>query len=603
MFEELASTTLLAVPLLPAAVGSVEPLYDLRTQLSGAEPSLRLVGVMNNSLPGGEPEPIDPYCPVRLGSLGVALQFALNPTAAGTSAFNAVAADGGTVFFTTNANRSDKNREECEGTTAFQAVSNNPPILYARLGGEKTVQVSAPVAADCASSAPCHSAAQAPAVFQGASDDGSRAFFATTQPLVTGDTDAGSDLYMAALGCPGGEAGCEPAQREVTSMTQVSHDQHAGEAAEVQGVVAVSQDGSHVYFVARGVLSERGAQPLGGGVQSQPVKGADNLYVYDAASRSTAFVADLCSSVGRSGEVEDQRCPQQSQSQVTPFDTGLWTISRKAQLNACSGGESSCEAGRFLVFDSAGRLVSGDTNQNLDVYRYDAQTGTLERVSIGEEGADSNGNGGNSDALIRAAEVYGHAAEAAGLKTRAVSDDGSRVVFTTPRRLSERAGAAVSSAYLWHQAAGEGGEGRLSLVSGAGFTEAVEDVVISPSGRDVFFVTAQGLVAQDSDGQVDVYDARIDGGFPPAPAERERCAGDACQGPLTNPAPLLVPGSVSQAAGGNLAAPPTTIPAASKPKPVKCRMGFTRKRNRCVRKKTRKAHKARTASHDRSAHR
>jgi hypothetical protein len=84
----------------------------------------------------------------------------------------------------------------------------------------------------------------------------------------------------------------------------------------------------------------------------------------------------------------------------------------------------------------------------------------------------------------------------------------------------------------------------------------VNSVVIASSGRDVFFATTQGLVPSDTDGQMDVYDARHLGGFPPAPVEAEPCSGDACQGPLTNPAPLLIPGSVSQAPGENLPPPP-----------------------------------------------
>ena len=95
----------------------------------------------------------------------------------------------------------------------------------------------------------------------------------------------------------------------------------------------------------------------------------------------------------------------------------------------------------------------------------------------------------------------------------------------------------------------------MSLVSTGSAVEPVEHVLISPSGRDIFFQTVQGIVPQDTDGAPDVYDARLGGGFPPPAAERQPCASDACQGALTNPAPLLVPGSVSQAPGGNLPAP------------------------------------------------
>jgi hypothetical protein len=105
----------------------------------------------------------------------------------------------------------------------------------------------------------------------------------------------------------------------------------------------------------------------------------------------------------------------------------------------------------------------------------------------------------------------------------------------------------------------------------------------------VFFTTVQGLAPQDGDGQYDVYDARMEPGFPPVPTEAEQCAGEACHGPLTNPAPLLVPGSVSQAPGGNFAAPapesPVSVTKAATKKTTKCRQGFARnKKGKCVHK-------------------
>ena len=115
--------------------------------------------------------------------------------------------------------------------------------------------------------------------FAGASEDGSRVFFTTAAPLSAEDTDSGNDLYMAQIGCPEGEPECAVSERVVTAMTQVSHAPGVGEAAEVQGVVAVAPDGSRAYFVARGVLSEA---PNAQGAFA--VKGADNLYVYDDAA-------------------------------------------------------------------------------------------------------------------------------------------------------------------------------------------------------------------------------------------------------------------------------------------------------------------------------
>jgi hypothetical protein len=127
----------------------------------------------------------------------------------------------------------------------------------------------------------------------------------------------------------------------------------------------------------------------------------------------------------------------------------------------------------------------------------------------------------------------------------------------------------------------------VSLISSGSSLTSDNQPVISPSGRDVFFLTTARLVRQDTDEVVDLYDARLGGGgFPAAPAERQPCSGDACQGPLTNPAPLLVPGSVPQAPGQNFAAPVSTTTVKPKPKskPARCKKGYVKKKGRCVKK-------------------
>jgi hypothetical protein len=72
----------------------------------------------------------------------------------------------------------------------------------------------------------------------------------------------------------------------------------------------------------------------------------------------------------------------------------------------------------------------------------------------------------------------------------------------------------------------------------------------SPSGNDVFMATAQALVPQDIDGAYDIYDARVDGGFPvstpPAP-----CTGESCKPPASSPEPTPVPGSSTFTGPGN----------------------------------------------------
>ena len=511
---------------------------------------------------------------------------------------NAIAAGGGEIFFTTHVLGSAK----CGSPDGNQ--------LFVRVGGSRTLEVSRPLessqpfggcgdggnAGEVPGEVPCPGAAsRAPVEFDGASEDGSRVFFATTAPLVGSDTS--SNLYMATIGCPAGAgAACaaagEAANTKVESLVQVSHDPNVGEAADVQGTVGLgpAADGSRVYFVARGVLTgapSAGAQGYGAhgeavsaGAVAQP--GADNLYVFDAETQATSFIADLCSGPGLSGELSDDACPLDlnegvSGGRQTINDAILWGQNPEAQAAGKGGG--------FLVFSSYGRLVANDTDSAQDVYRYDAETGQLERVSIGEAGADTNGNNSEYPSTIASAK-----------DTRVVSEDGSRVVFTSAEPLSPDAVNGLANVYEWHRQPGWS-EGRVSLISTGDFSEPVEHVAISQSGRDVFFVTNEGLVPQDTDGVGDVYDARLGGGFPPPPAPAEACAGDACQGPLTNPAPLLVPGSVSQAPGGNFAAPVPVTATTPKAKPATCKKGFVKKRGKCVKRPKAKKKQTKKSSH------
>jgi hypothetical protein len=527
-----------AQDLLSDAVGTESSLYELTSSAPGcgSVSQLRLVGVNNKLGTSNEPEAIDSHCVTFLG--------AANST--GGSEFNAIAADGAEIFF-----------------TSCVAGPGSAQQLFVRLDGSRTLEVSRPpggcVAGGIAGEVPCSgSSTRAPAVFQGAAEDGSKVFFTTAAPLVGEDKDSSSDLYMATIGCPTAEPGCEPARREVTALTQVSHDPNAGEAAEVQGVSVLAPDGGRVYFVARGVLTV-GTNSEG----NSPAKGADNLYVYNAEDGTVQFISDLCSGPGLSGPggsikqgaVEDPHCPEDLEAggvgaRHARNDIGLWGSWREAQVADASG--------RFLIFTSYGQLVSNDTDRSKDVYRYDAQTGSLKRISIGDSGYDANGNNDSFNAELPELLQDGQLSKDDEMNYRAISEDGSRIVFETADPLSSSAVNGLVNAYEWHEEPGSS-EGSVSLLSSGSDEEPVgennREVVISPSGRDVFFMTVQGLLPQDTDGAMDVYDARLGEGLPPVAAQPQACSGDACQGALANPVPLLVPGSVSQAPGENLTPP------------------------------------------------
>lgn len=538
-----------------AAIQLAGQLYEVDNGCEGGEPVLRLVGVDNHDGPHEEPALLDRHCTAGLGTgEGVGDVIA--------NKYDAVAGGGTDVFFAENCH---------EGAGPEHQ-------LFVRLAGARTVEVSKPVGETC-SEVPCPGAGDRGAsTFAGASQDGSRVFFTAPllsgqPPLVPGDLDSSPNLYMASIGCPEGEAQCAAGEAGVRSLAELSHD--TGGPAEVQGVVQVAPDGSHVYFVARGVLA--GANAEG----HSPVRGADNLYVYENDAHHpegrVAFIAQLCSGRELSGIESDPSCPN-----GTRRDEGLWA-------NEGAESQTAGEDGRFLVFTTFAQLAPGDVDNASDVYRYDAETETLERVSIGENGGGANGNcydqpgENNCDATILAGEkgsrlVY----KVYDLNGRAVSEDGSRIVFTSTAGLSEDATNGLANAYEWRETPGGG---KVSLVSTGIAGEPVTDTVISPSGQDVFFITAQGLVPQDTDGVADVYDARLESetGFSVPPAEAEECSGDGCQGPLATPAPLLVPGSVVQAPGGNLPTK-TSAPAKRETKPS-CAKGRQRRHGACVKKR------------------
>ena len=464
--------------LLPEDNGSRATLYELSagssvTSCGEEAPSLRLVAVEAGVK--GEQRLINPYCEPLLGGGETSGRGSMN--------LNVVSADGTETFFTVGRNPDEA---ACDGVIKF--FPQSPGQLFVRLGGERTAQISQPIAADCEAKAKCDSAVSQRAVFTGANEQGTRVFFTTVQPLVTGDSEFtcrettglaggtteglgefetqagcesrsggaqkegakwkrfGNDVYMATIECPGGGEECPAGDREVSSLTQVSRSVIPGEAAEVQGEQAVmaSADGERIYFVAQGVLTE-GANREG----KEPLKGADNLYVYDVAEGKNHFVADLCSGTEQSGLVVDPECPGGS-------DRELWSGERHAEATG---------NGQFLVFMSHGQLTADDTNTRLDIYRYDATTETLERVSIGEEGYDDNGNSNDYDVELPNMAVGRLPVGRYRMNDRAISEDGSRIVFGTAKPLSPQASNGLSNVYEWH-------EGRVSLISSGVAPEA-----------------------------------------------------------------------------------------------------------------------------------
>ncbi len=419
--------------------------------------------------------------------------------------YNAVSASGETVFFTALA------AGYCGGAT------EGPPAneLYARQGGVETVPISEPASGQCEA---CNTAVKGSAEFQGASEDGSKVFFLTGQELFSGAV--GTNLYEYDFDNPKGE-----------KVVRVSADPAApGVEAGVLGVARVSDDGSHVYFVATGVLTGKNAEG------TVPIAGGDNLYVFE---RDAAFPAGRLAFVGT----------------LAGADAQDWSAKDARPVQATPDG-------RFVVFESVADLTPGGTSSQPQVFEYDTQTERLVRVSIGASGypagtasADTNGAYIAFQGYAQTGEVFTRPASTPRL---AVSADGSVVLFSSVGALTpdavEAATAGTNSVYVY-RSVGSIADGGVYLVSDGHNTLEAAPVGMGASGGDVFFQTNDPLVAGDVDTQRDVYDARVDGGFPAAMAPGA-CEGEACQGPPPGSPSFAGPGSVSEAGGGNLPSPP-----------------------------------------------
>ncbi len=67
------------------------------------------------------------------------------------------------------------------------------------------------------------------------------------------------------------------------------------------------------------------------------------------------------------------------------------------------------------------------------------------------------------------------------------------------------------------------------MIASGGSSEESAFLDASENGEDVFFMTTAKLVPQDTDTQYDIYDARVDGGFP-VPMGPLVCPSTGCQG-------------------------------------------------------------------------
>jgi hypothetical protein len=359
--------------------------------------------------------------------------------------------------------------------------------LYLRVNGEETVEVT-----KSESSSPEPGPAKNVRVV-GITADGSKVLFTSSSQLTddantgeigNGEVRKGADLYSF-----------DVAARTLTDLTVDDNPEDAATGAGViytgkgletpseagNSLPYASKDGSSIYFVAEGKLAP-GAEGDG-----------PSLYVL------------------RDGEIRF----------VAPA-SGMLIGGGIERLNR---GFYSAPDGGHAVFVSTENLTGYDSGGEPEVYKYSYGTGSIECASCPSDSGPASGG-----ALI---------------EERAISDDGSRVFFTSTDAVLPGLTSGLERAYEYTN-------GKVSLLSPADAKAPVRLVTASASGDDVFLRTYEELVPGVGHSFA-IYDARVNADtFVPAASE---CQGEACRGTGTSAPGGSETGSAQFQAPGEVVAP------------------------------------------------
>jgi hypothetical protein len=420
-------------------------------------------------------------------------------------------------------------------------------------------------------------------VFQGASADGTAVFFSDTRQLTPDASATGRDLYRCEIPLGDPVAGC-------SSLTNLSVPSASpGESGEMLGMVAgLSEDGTRVYFVARGVLDDSSNQ-----YGDRALPGDPNLYLWEEGG-GVLFVSTLAEE-----------------------DKGTWGLRNSANAFGTAAKLSAAisPSGRYLAFMSQlsltgyANLDAANGGPVQEVFRYDAEADDLGCLSCNPFGAAPEAEDLNSRPLVNPNGLYNGLRGAATLPAASENElrfslyrartalDNGRVFFNAFDALVPADSNGEWDVYQYEPtgvggcsaSSGDGGTARsaggcVSLLSSATGEEESGFLDSSASGDDVFFLTPARLSVTDEDDQLDVYDARVNG----VAAIRQpdtQCEGESCR-------PVVVAPGYSPSGSASLKSKGNVIQKKGKRCPKGKRKVYRKGKVHCVRKHRRHHQKA-----------
>ena len=329
--------------------------------------------------------------------------------------------------------------------------------------------------------------------FKAVSESGEVVFFETEAQLVPGDTDTKRDVYERYL---------DPKYGEYVTR-EVSIGPTGGNDAYNARFEAANAAGTKVFFSTQERL-----------VPEDTDRQVD-LYMRDLTTGTTTLVSKGeagCSPGCGNGEYAttfvginstgteaffttgERLSRGDSDSSVDLYARNLTTGETQLVSTAEAGCGAGCGNGEFDVssrgisadgshayFTTAEPLSAADGDTSIDIYAHDLETDKTYLVSRGS--CPGCGNGGSVPVFDGS------------------SEDGSRVFFSTNERLSEADSDASTDIYVRQLPAGP-----TTLISGGKEDITANFASASADGSHVFFTTAEGLVAGDTNGVNDIYE-------------------------------------------------------------------------------------------------
>ncbi|MFL5834498.1 MAG: hypothetical protein ACJ76B_11050 [Solirubrobacterales bacterium] len=390
------------------------------------------------------------------------------------------------------------------------------------------------------------------AFYQGASADGSSVAFKIGPP--TGGSPVAYPLYVRADNGKAGErtelvsseastfggisadgrylyyltgvSGAEPDAGDIHRFdTTTEADEEVTSSSDAK-MVNVSADGTHLYFISPSQLDG------GEGTAGEP-----NLYVWSGGTPRFVATVDKADTEGTVA--------------LTTWTSQV--VLPKVIIRTGPGRDPSRTTpdGKVIAFESRAQLTPYDTDGHIAIYRYDEETESVVCVSCNprHEPAIENAQFQNRGVIEESTLIHN------------LSADASRVFFESPEALVADDHDAVGDVYEWQQTPG-GGE--LGLISSGSATEYIQLsngstlpppsllMGVSSDGEDVFFAATDPLVpGAPVGGAPMIYDARVNGGFPPPLPPPAPCVEEGCRPPATPPPELGASASAELQDAGN----------------------------------------------------